>query len=205
MELLRTVFLNSFVRPHYSIRSITPNNIKMQIIAALKDLGFSFWQVVVLFVVLLFRNELRQVLDRIKSFKLAGGEVALQETDINLVKDIKKIESDTSSSTATVNEIRDELSQVLRRRCISAILHIRSMTSVLWPHLKNLSAAQSALVVDIRLETYKDIEQSLRLLSAAGMFEFATMPSRGSIELQKLSLLDIHPQLRTLVSEAESY
>ena len=177
----------------------------MQIIAALKDLGFSFWQVVVLFVVLLFRNELRQVLDRIKSFKLAGGEVALQETDINLVKDIKKIESDASSSKATVNEIRDELSQVLRRRCISAILHIRSMTSVLWPHLKNLSAAQSALVVDIRLETYKDIEQSLRLLSAAGMFEFATMPSRGSIELQKLSLLDIHPQLRTLVSEAESY
>jgi hypothetical protein len=177
----------------------------MLVISALKDLGFSFWQVVVLFVVLLFRAEIKQILERMKSFKLAGGEVALQETDISLVKDIKKIESDASISSTTVNEIRDELTQVLRRRCIAAILHIRSVTSVLWPHLKNLSETQSALVVDIRLETYKDIEQSLRLLSAAGMFEFSTIPSHGLAGLQKLSLLGIHPQLRTLVSEAGNY
>jgi len=176
-----------------------------QIIDALKDLGFSFWQVVVLWVVLLFRKEIRQTLDRLKSLKLAGNELALSETDVGLVRDIKKLESDASTSRVTIEEIRDELSLVLRRRCIAALLHIRSMTSVLWPHLRNLTEGQSALVVDIRLQTYKDIEQSLRLLSAAGMFEFSTLPSRESEGLQKLTLTEIHPLFRSLVKEAESY
>ena len=177
----------------------------MQIVAALKDLDFSFWQVVVLFVVLLFRKELRQVLDRLKSFKLAGNELALRETDVGLVREIKKIEAEASASKVTVEELRDELGSVLRRRCIASLLQIRTMTSVLWPHLKNLAEGQTALVVDIRLNTYKDIEQSLRLLSAAGMFEFSTMAAREAVGLQKLTLVDIHPLFRSLVKEAESY
>lgn len=177
----------------------------MQFIAALKDLGFSFWQVVVLFVILLFRKEIRQILDRLKSFKLAGSELALQDDGISLVKELKKLESDASKPKATVEEIRDELSSVLRRRCIAAILHIRSMSAVLWPHLRNLAEGQSALVVDIRLETYNEIESSLRLLSAAGMFDYSTRPARSPEGVQKLSLLQIHPLFRSLVSEAQSY
>jgi len=177
----------------------------MQIVAALKDLGFSFWQVVVVFVVLFFRRELKQILDRFKSFKLAGNELVLRDNDISLVKDLKKLESDASQPKATVEEIRDELSSVLRRRCIAAILNIRSMTSVLWPHLRNLAEGQSALVVDIRLDTYKEIEQSLRLLSVAGMFEYSTIPVPSSEGIQKLSLLQIHPMFRSLISEAQNY
>lgn len=177
----------------------------MEIVTALKDLGFSFWQVVVVFVVLFFRKELRQILDRFKSFKLAGNELVLQDNGISLVKDIKKLESDASQPKATVEEIRDELSLVLRRRCIAAILQIRSMTSVLWPHLKNLTEGQSALIVDIRLDTYKEIEQSLRLLSAAGMFEYGTMPAPSTEGVQKLSLLQIHPMFKSLISEAQNY
>lgn len=177
----------------------------MQIVAALKDLGFSFWQVVVLFVVLLFRKEIRQVLDRLKSFKLAGNELALRETDVGLVREIKKIEAEASASKVTIEELRDELGSVLRRRCIAALLQIRTMTSVLWPHLKNLADGQTALVVDIRLNTYKDIEQSLRLLSAAGMFEFSTMPARETVGLQKLTLAEIHPLFKSLIKEAEFY
>jgi hypothetical protein len=177
----------------------------MQIITALKDLGFSFWQLVVVFVVLFFRRELRNVLDRLKSVKLAGSEFALQATDVDLVKELKKLETEASTSSATVQDIRDELSSVLRRRCLAALLHIRSLTSVLWPHLKNLAEGQTAVVVDIRLQTYKEIEASLRLLSAAGMFEFSTLPARDGDSLQKLTLSIIHPAFRALVKEAESY
>ncbi|MBI3384491.1 MAG: hypothetical protein HY019_21035 [Aquabacterium sp.] len=177
----------------------------MQIITALKDLGFNFWQVVVLFVVLLFRNEIRQVLDRLKSLKLAGSELALQDTDVGLVRELKKIETEASESKVTVEELRDELSSVLRRRCIAALLQIRTLTSVLWPHLKNLADGQTALIVDIRNSTYKEIEQSVRLLSAAGMFDFSLLPAREQDGLQKMRLFDIHPLFKSLVKEAESY
>jgi len=177
----------------------------MEIISALKDLGFSFWQVVVVFVVLLFRIEIRQILERVKSFKLAGNEIALQESDIGLVEDIKKIEDEAAKKGATVQELRDELNSVLRRRCIGALLHIRSLTTVLWPHLKNLKESQVALIVDIRTDTYNEIETSLRLLSAAGMFGYSATPANLSLGIQKLSLLNIHPLLRELANEAERF
>jgi hypothetical protein len=177
----------------------------MQIVAALRDLGFNFWQAVVVFIVLLFRNEIRQVLDRIKSFKLAGGELALQETDVGLVRELKKIESEASESKVTVEELRNEISSVLKRRCIAALLQIRTLTSVLWPHLKNLGDGQAVLIVDIRNSTFKEIEQSVRLLSAAGMFDFSLLPARELDEIQKMRLFDIHPLFKSLVKEAESY
>lgn len=177
----------------------------MEIVTALKDLDFSFWQILVLFVVLFFRNELRQVLGRLKSFKLAGNELALRETDVGLVREIKKIEAEASTSKVTVEELRDELGSVLKRRCVAALLQIRTITSVLWSHLRNLTDGQTALVVDVRLNTFNDIEQSLRLLSAAGMFEFSTLPARAADGLQRLTLVDIHPLFKSLVKEAESY
>jgi hypothetical protein len=177
----------------------------MLIISALKDLGFSFWQVVVIFVVLLFRIEIRQILDRVKSFKLAGNEIALRESDIGLVEDIRKIEDDASKKDTTVQELRHELSTVLRRRCIGALLHIRSLTTALWPNLKDLKDNQAVLIVDIRTDTYKEIEPSLRLLSAAGMFEYSTIPANSSLGVQKLSLLNIHPLLREVVSEVDGF
>jgi len=177
----------------------------MQIVAALRDLGFNFWQAVVVFVVLLFKNEIKLAIDRVKSFKLAGGELALQETDVGLVRELKKIESEASESRVTVEELRDEISSVLKRRCIAALLQIRTLTSVLWPHLKNLNEGQAALVVDIRSSTFKEIEQSVRLLSAAGMFDFSLLPAREHDGLQKMRLFDIHPLFKSLIKEAESY
>jgi len=177
----------------------------MEIVVALKDLGFSFWQVVVVFVVLLFRIEIRQILERVKSFKLAGNEIALRENDVGLVEDIRKIEDEAAKKGATIEELRDELSSVLRKRCVGALLHIRSLTTVLWPHLKSLKENQAALVVDIRTDTYKEIEPSLRLLSAAGMFAYSTAPASLSLGVQKLSLLNIHPSLQELVHEAERF
>lgn len=94
----------------------------MVIVAALKDLGFSFWQVIIVFVALFFRVEIRRLIDRIKSLSLVGSEIALVESDIGLVKDIRKIEDEASKQGATVQELRDELSSVLRRRCIGALL-----------------------------------------------------------------------------------
>lgn len=177
----------------------------MEIVVALKDLGFSFWQVVVVFVVLLFRIEIRQILERVKSFKLAGNEIALRESDVGLVEDIRKIEDEAAKKGATIEELRDELSSVLRKRCVGALLHIRSLTTVLWPHLKSLKENQSALIVDIRTDTYKEIESSLRLLSAAGMFAYSTVPASLSLGVQKLSLLNIHSLLQELVHEAERF
>jgi hypothetical protein len=71
--------------------------------------------------------------------------------------------------------------------------------------LKNLKENQTVLVVDIRTDTFKEIDPSLRLLSAAGMFEYSITPTNSSLGVQKLSLLSIHPLLRELASEAERF
>jgi hypothetical protein len=126
--------------------------------------------------------------------------------DVGLVKDIRKIEDEaTDKNNTTLQEIRDELSNVLKRRCINALLNIRSLTSVLWTSLINLKADQVSLVIDIRLETYREIESNLRLLEAAGMFEYSTFPVVKTRGMQKLSLLNIHPQLQKLIHEAEHF
>jgi hypothetical protein len=176
----------------------------MEIVAALKELGFNFWQVVIVIGLLLFRVDIRQILERIKSLKVGENEISLM--DVGFVNDIRKIEDEAAANkNTTVEELRDELSVVLRRRCVGALLNIRSLTAVLWPYLKNLMPHQAALTVDIRLETYKEIEPNLRLLEAAGMFEYSTLPVGKAEGVQKLTLLNIHPHLRELIQEAEHF
>lgn len=178
----------------------------METVSALKDLGFNFWQVVVLFVVIMFRFEIRQILERVRTLEVFGNKIGLGEDVEALVKSVREIKDEATKPGTSIQEVRDELSSVLRRRCLGALLNIRNTTTVLWSHLKNLQPQQTAIVTEIRLDTYKEIESSLRLLSAAGMFEYSTLPVRsGSTGIQKISLLNIHPSFRELVNEAERF
>lgn len=178
----------------------------METVSALKDLGFNFWQVVVLLVVFIFRLEIRQILERIQTLEIFGNKFGFGEDTEALVKAVREIKDEATKPGTSIQEVRDELSSVLRRRCLGALLSIRNITTALWPHLKNLQPQQTAIVTEIRLETYKEIEPSLRLLSAAGMFEYSTLPVRGgNTGVQKVSLLNIHPSFRELVNEAERF
>ncbi|MFM2450376.1 MAG: hypothetical protein RIS44_2826, partial [Pseudomonadota bacterium] len=51
-----------------------------EVASILKDLGFSFWQVTLVLLVLFFRHELRELSKRVKSVRVAGSEVTLQES-----------------------------------------------------------------------------------------------------------------------------
>jgi hypothetical protein len=169
-------------------------------------LGFNFWQVVVLLLVFMFQLEIRQILERIKTLEIFGNKIGLTEDTEALLKALRKINDEATKPGASIQVVRDELSSVLRRRCLGALINIRGTTTALWPHLKNLLPAQTAVVAEIRLETYKEIEPSLRLLSAAGMFDYSALPiGGGGSGIQKISLLNIHPSFQELVHEAERF
>lgn len=177
----------------------------VQFAEALQQLGFNFWQVFVCFVIFLFRKDIPNALISIGSFRLTKTRDVLELEFVKDTENVKRILDTFSLENSTVEEVRDELGLILKRRCVIALLDIRTFSGVLWEKLKNISADDRAVVVELDKVTFSEIERDLRLLDAAGMFEYSTLPLVRVEGMQKVRLGNIHGGFAQLIQESERF
>ncbi|WP_299674746.1 hypothetical protein [uncultured Roseobacter sp.] len=173
--------------------------------AILAELGFSFWQLVVLAVALVFRRDVSLLAQRVSKFKLAGNEIEL-DRDSNPISDLLDLKSEIAEKNLEAEQLAGEIEEKIHLRTLGAMINIKKNTSFLWEagFVKNTGTA----VAQIRRNTLQRVSPDLELLEELELIS----TSRRSVyqgfdgdEVLEIAVEIESPDLRTLVQEAERY
>jgi hypothetical protein len=149
------------------------------IVELLAMLNFSFWQIFILVVILLFRKQFVAVFNRMINFKIPVGESRLVPEKSKVVEEIKK-KKKTISSLPEGDEVKTEISERLqsldKEIMIDALERIRTRTNYLWPELVFAYEKQQTRVrSEIRKSTYDSIKNDLELLKSFDFLSYRYM------------------------------
>jgi hypothetical protein len=142
----------------------------MEIVDALSKLSFSFWQVVVLVVLFVFRRELRELVLRIATVKVAGSEITLAQKS-DTVAALKTLKSEIETGNRSEQEIVGLIESKIRNRLIVALANLKRRTTYLWPALVKAEPG-SSIAASIRQQTIDRIDTDLESLRSAGVFDY---------------------------------
>lgn len=194
----------------------------------LSDLGFSFWQLLILLIVLMFKEQIRALIAQVQNIKFAGSEISMRsgpsgkaqavEKMKELKADLENVSEDSSSSpypenttehaTAKQREVsglKRKLDSYLQETVLNSIKHIRDNTSFLWPEMRN-AKINTSHSVQIRLSTYNRIYDDLQILKSEKLIDFSV---GGDGRFSDASaVLDLaftlrNPEMAALIEKAE--
>jgi hypothetical protein len=164
----------------------------MEVVDALAKLSFSFWQIVVLIAILIFRKELKEIVRRIASVKVAGSEITWgQKSDA--VETLTSLKSEIEGSDRSDMNVVDLIDTKIHNRLILALANLKRSTTYLWPALVKVTPG-SLVSVPIRQQTLDRIRSELDTLRGSGIVKF-------EIELDRDNPNGVHDFLIPEVSE----
>lgn len=179
----------------------------MDSVQILKDLGFSLWQVIVLIIVFIFRNELKLLSTRVSSVKVGSNEIKLSD-DPDLAEELVKVKKDIEGGNRSLEEIHGEVANTLHKKSLGALINIKNTTNFLWPELIKLKPKQVALSSEIQLSTYRKIHDNLQLLQTLNLFKFSTkerFKMNTGDTILTITFTAISNDLLQLLAEANHY
>ncbi len=139
---------------------------------ALAKLGFSFWQVVVLIVALVFKSELRKLISRLSQVKAGNTELAFSDEQSQDIEDLKHIKDKLEDQSQTKESIKNILEEKISERALDAILNIKIHTLFLWKEISNKAGSYSWIKADLLEKTVYRVERDLHLLKRAGYIDY---------------------------------
>jgi hypothetical protein len=144
------------------------------IVELLAMVGFNFWQIFIIVVILLFRTkivdlltQIAELLKRLDFVKSPVGEASFASQVIKVSKEIQNIENKLSSlpdGDKAKKLISEELQSLNNDILFNAIERIKLNTTYLWPRLKfAVKNKQKIINESIREKTLKLIRNDLEL------------------------------------------
>ena len=111
------------------------------IVDLLAKIGFSFWQIFGLVIIMMFRKQIIVMFERVNNIKVFGGEIGLaQEQSGKVVERLEQVQNKALALPSEVgNEILEGLQSLNRELSIAALQRIRVNTTFLWPALVKVS------------------------------------------------------------------
>ena len=173
----------------------------MEIVDALSKLGFSFWQVTVLIVILLFRQEIKSLFGRLSAFafKFGSSEIKISSFDTEIVRELAELKSRIAASQSKAPE--QVIEERIQHKAINALLQIKQRTHYLWDVLEKGHGQKR--IARIRKSTFREIENALEILRIAGLLNYRVeegfFDSWTGDPVLELTLTDISPELSALV------
>lgn len=181
-------------------------DIVLSISKILAELGFSFWQILILVIAFAFRSEFKSLLAQVQNIKIAGSEISMRSgpsEKVDAVEKLKEVKSGLStiyvedqqdnSKLASAEsmseksardygrhnllELNQKLDRYLYETIVSSVARLKNNTSFLWPALKK-SKTNQLRTAEIRLSTYNSIYDDLLLLKTEGLIDFAARSKR---------------------------
>jgi len=111
------------------------------IVDLLAKIGFSFWQIFGLVIIMMFRKQIIVMFERVNNIKVFGGEIGLaREQSGKVVERLEQVQNKALALPSEVgNEILEGLQSLNRELSIAALQRIRVNTTFLWPALVKVS------------------------------------------------------------------
>ena len=144
----------------------------MGIIDALQKLGFSFWQLFLLLLIVFFRKEIKSIISNITSLKFGSSEIHLSSRR-ELINELKNIKSNLieDDKLSTNNESIKKIDEVITNKYLGTLLNIKNNTTDLWPKLLDNKNKQNITAL-ARKATYENVYADLFILQEAGFLKF---------------------------------
>ena len=174
--------LNSGVSRHPAMALVFGEE-HMEIVDALAKLSFSFWQVVVMISIILFRKEIKEIAQRIATFKVAGTEITWSQKS-NVVESLENLKADIEKSDNPDKDAVKLIEERIQNKLILALANIKNGTTYLWPDLVKAKLG-SSIFAPIRQQTLDRIKPELDALSASNLISY-------DIEMDKLRPNGVH-------------
>ncbi len=180
----------------------------MEIIDALSKLGFTFWQVLVLGIILAFRLELKLLLSRILSITV-GETVIVLSKETEVVKELESLSEEVDNAELNQIDIKKLIKRRINDKAIKAMLNIKRQTRFLWKKLRDNEYEKRLLSCDIKADTLTAITGDLDLLVAAKYFTYKTdynyIDQSDNSEVLKLTISDMSNSFKSLIAKAAVY
>ena len=173
----------------------------MEVIDALAKLSFSFWQVVVLIAMVIFRRELREMVHRITSLKVAGSEITwVQKSDT--VATLTTLKSEVEKTERPDAEVIRLIDTKIHNRLVLALANLKRGTTYLWPELAKVAPGATASV-PIRQETLDRLGSDIEALRGSGLIDFEIELGKDMQGIHKLLIRSVSEEFRLLVAEVQ--
>lgn len=171
----------------------------------LSELGFSFWQLVVLVLAFGFREDLKILVRRVSKFKLAGNEIEL-ERESNSISDLLDIRTEIRDKNLKSEQVVIEIEEKIHRRAIGAMINLKKNTSFLWEQgfVKNPSKATA----QIRRNTLQRVLSDLELLEELDLVSTERKRLYKSFDEDEVLEMEVtitSPKTVLLVEEANKF
>lgn len=174
----------------------------MAIVDALAKLSFSFWQVVVLVAIFMFRRELKEMIRKIASFKVAGSEITWDQKS-DTVAALASLKSELEVSAHPDTDALRLIDTKIRNRLIVALSNIKRGTTYLWPALLKAKPG-SSVSVPIRQVTLDRVGVDLDALRGSALIQFEVqMDSNDLQDMHTLLITSVAEEFALLVAEVE--
>lgn len=144
-----------------------------KIIKILVDLGFSFWQVLIFIIIILYKNEITSIIRRVSSLKIGNNEIKMdneENPDKKLIEQLKSIVNNKELDTSNISIIKQSISSAIDSSILNSIHFIRDNTTYLYNDVANgLYSDRKFVDTAIREVTFNKIRSSLNILEAEGL------------------------------------
>jgi len=176
------------------------------IVELLEKMGFSFWQIFGVWVIVLFRYQIIDILNNVTLIKTPLGEIDFAQERLKIVKELKNVQDTISLSDGTsdvMNKISKGIQSFNEELSIDALKRIKMNTTYLWPALASAYRNQQPQAkAAIRETTFRRIKNDLELLQTSGLLEYS-IKYTGVLQNDTINqiTIEIHKELFDLIKK----
>lgn len=174
----------------------------MIIIDILQKLGFSFWQLLVLVPLILFRKEIKELISNTRLIKFGDKEVNFSNAEVTIesIVNAKNEVSKLSDNTKAMGAIDAAIEKIV----VLSLATIKRETKHLWPAIAKLSVENKVAVADIQENTFEIIRGNLKTLEEVGLIEYGIeFIGPEQYGLRRIHITMKEDKLIYLISEVE--
>ncbi|BFM14040.1 hypothetical protein R50073_02230 [Maricurvus nonylphenolicus] len=160
------------------------------IIEVLEKIEFSFWHLLLMLFVLIFRSDLGSLIRRVATIKFGDKELILHPD--KTVSDLKEIKEQLEREPAETYKAINLITEKIDKNLIVSLSSIRRETSHLWPAIKLLEYRDESKA-EIQGLTLEKVKSNLQAIEDAGLMTYDIDyigPEQYEIREVKLRKLD---------------
>lgn len=166
-----------------------------EIVFALSKLGFTFWQIVVMVALFMFKGELRELMSRVASLKLGGSEIVLTPPS-DAASALQGLKSQIQVDPVANKEVIRLIDKRLKNLQTVALVNLKKKTSYLWPALLKSKKGES-VCARVRQQTLDMVTTDLKELSDSGLLSYEVV--FGPKTVHEIYVKNISSDLKSLI------
>ncbi|TQV85940.1 hypothetical protein [Aliikangiella coralliicola] len=180
----------------------------MDFVLILEKLGFSFWQLLIVFIVIYLRKEVKSIIERVDVLKFGKNEIKLEKLSVSneVVTELEEVKSEIADNSLESKDFRNIIENRIQNKIIGALINIKKNTTYFWKRLKDRESG--SVLVPIRESTLNRIKNDVELLVNKKYISFHEKNTLGAYRestVMELNITILNDDIDQLINEADKF